>query len=84
MWKWIIWGSGLALTTLVMFAAFTVMWMGADEYLCFDRNPWWGPPESGDPDAYCSGHMWQLHEEGYPWYGLFFVIGVMFQSAIPR
>ena len=34
--KWIIWGSGLAVI-LIIFAAFNVMRLGMEEYLCFDR-----------------------------------------------
>jgi hypothetical protein len=57
-WKWIILGSGLALT-LAFFATLTILLMGMSEDLCFDRSPWWGPPESGDPNAYCSGHIYE-------------------------
>jgi hypothetical protein len=66
--KWIIWGSGLAFT-LIIFAAFNVMRLGMEEYLCFDRRPWWGPP-TGEYTT-CAGHMWELHEAGYDWFGLF-------------
>ena len=55
-WKWIIWGSGLAFT-LAIFAAVTILYLAMNEELCLDRRPWWGPPESGDPNAYCSGHV---------------------------
>jgi hypothetical protein len=68
MWKWIIWGSGLAFT-LAIFAASTLLYLGVNEELCFDRRPWWGPPESGDPNSSCSGHMWEKHEAGYGWFG---------------
>jgi hypothetical protein len=46
-----------------------VMWLGMGEEICFDRSPWWGPPE--DPGVYtsCSGHMWERHEAGYGWFG---------------
>jgi hypothetical protein len=33
------------------------MHLGMDEYICFDRSPWWGPPE--DPTSECTGH-WYL------------------------
>jgi hypothetical protein len=29
----------------------------ADEYICFDRSPWWGPPE--DPTSTCAGHFYE-------------------------
>jgi hypothetical protein len=34
--------------------------------LCFDRSPWWGPPE--DPTSECSG-LWyaEKHPGAYPW-----------------
>jgi len=67
MWKWIIWGSGLAFA-LAICAASTILWLGMNEEFCFDRSPWWGPPDSNSsPD--CSGHINQRREAGYGWFG---------------
>ena len=79
--KWIIWGSGLAVI-LIIFAAFNVMRLGMEEYLCFDRSPWWGPPN--DPNVYttCSGHMWELHEAGYGWFEL--LVTSLYSSPGPK
>ena len=67
-WRWVVWATGLVLT-LAIFTAFTIMWLAADEDICLDRSPWWGPPN--DPNVYttCSGHMWERHEAGYGWFG---------------
>jgi hypothetical protein len=55
--------SALALA-LVGFVVFMGMFTG--EYLCEDRDPWWGPPE--DPNSECSG-LWyaEKHPGEYPW-----------------
>ena len=39
---------------------------GLEENICFDRHPWWGPPE--DPTSECSG-LWYAdkHPGEYPW-----------------
>jgi hypothetical protein len=62
----------LALTIVVPILAvgamITVVLLGTSEELCFDRRPWWGPPESGTNEE-CSGHMYQRHEAGYGWLG---------------
>jgi hypothetical protein len=40
--------------------------LGMEENICFDRHPWWGPPE--DPTSECSG-LWYAdkHPGEYPW-----------------
>ena len=54
----------LALSLITFF--FWVMNLGLGEEICFDRHPWWGPPE--DPDSTCSG-LWYAdkHPGEYPW-----------------
>jgi hypothetical protein len=35
------------------------------EYICFDRSPWWGPPE--DPTSTCAGHWYEMkHHVPFP------------------
>ena len=63
MWKWI---AGLALIVVPILAGWVLM-MGMNEEICFDRSPWWGPPEGGYTT--CAGHMWERHEAGYGWFG---------------
>jgi hypothetical protein len=46
---------GLALTLMAVVGWFLV----ADESICLDRRPWWGPPESG-VNTDCSGHIDEL------------------------
>ena len=58
----IIWDVLLVL--LVLGLALTLMavvgwWLVADESICLDRQPWWGPPESG-VNTDCSGHINEL------------------------
>jgi hypothetical protein len=37
----------------------------ADEYICFDRSPWWGPSE--DPTSTCAGHFYESkHHVPFP------------------
>jgi hypothetical protein len=46
-----------------------IMNLGVNEEICFDRWPWWGPPE--DPNVYtsCSGHIYERRQAGYGWFG---------------
>ena len=46
---------GLALTLMAVVGWFLVV----DESICLDRQPWWGPPESG-VNTDCSGHIDEL------------------------
>ena len=45
------------------------MGLAVNEEICFDRWPWWGPPE--DPNVYtsCSGHIYERRQAGYGWFG---------------
>jgi hypothetical protein len=55
----------LALVLVVGFIIVVGMFTG--EYWCADRDPWWGPPESGT-DRDCSGHSWERDHPGeFPW-----------------
>jgi len=68
MWKWIV--GGLAMIVgpiLAAWATLIILVMGSWEEICFDRSPWWGPPEN--PNSTCAGHMYQRHEAGYGWFG---------------
>jgi hypothetical protein len=73
MWKSCIGCLGyLALTIVVPIltvgAMITVLNLSLSEDICFDRWPWWGPPDSNSsPD--CSGHIYQRRQAGYGWFG---------------
>lgn len=56
----------LSITIALSFVAFVgVMVAGAGEYICFDRSPWWGPPE--DPTSTCAGHWYESrHHVPFP------------------
>jgi hypothetical protein len=43
-----------------------IMHLDMEEYICFDRHPWWGPPEN--PTSECSG-LWYAdkHPGEFPW-----------------
>ena len=43
-----------------------LMHLGMEEYICFDRHPWSGPPEN--PTSECSG-LWYAdkHPGEFPW-----------------
>jgi hypothetical protein len=57
----------LSITLALSFIAFVyVNILAAGEYICFDRSPWWGPPE--DPTSNCAGHFYEAWQAGYyPW-----------------
>jgi hypothetical protein len=58
-WRWVV-----ALLILLAFLAFCgVLVLGLGEDICFDRSPWWGPPE--DPTSTCAGH-WYESRHGVP------------------
>ena len=61
-WRWMV-----ALVILLAFMGFCgVLILGAGEDICFDRSPWWGPPE--DPTSTCAGHFYEAWQAGYyPW-----------------
>jgi hypothetical protein len=57
-------GFGMSKATLVLGLALTLIavvgwFLVADESICLDRRPWWGPPESG-VNTDCSGHIDEL------------------------
>jgi len=62
------WIIGLSITFGLTFLAFFfwVLNLGLGEEICFDRHPWWGPPE--DPASECSG-LWYAdkHPGEFPW-----------------
>jgi len=62
----ILWVVGLAFT-LACFVAFFVMFLAANEEICFDRSPWWGPP--GEGYSTCSGQIYERRQAGYGWFG---------------
>jgi hypothetical protein len=50
---------------LVILGFVVVMYLAADEQICFDRSPWWGPPE--DPNSTCAGHWYESrHHAPFP------------------
>jgi hypothetical protein len=58
----------VAVPILAVGAMIMVLRLVVNEEICFDRTPWWGPPDSNSSTD-CSGHMWQRHEAGYGWFG---------------
>lgn len=55
----IIWGLLVALLLIVILIVIVGWVLVADESVCLDRSPVWGPPTAGsDPD--CSGHIDEL------------------------
>ena len=55
----IIWGLLVALLLIVILIVIVGWFLAADESICLDRSPVWGPPTAGsDPD--CSGHIDEL------------------------
>jgi hypothetical protein len=61
------WVIALSITFAFAFIAFLwVMHLAMEEYICFDRSPWWGPPE--DPNSTCTGHWYESkHPGAFPW-----------------
>jgi hypothetical protein len=51
----------IAFVVLMSFAWIVVL--AINEEICFDRRPWWGPPN--DPNVYtsCSGHFFERHHK---------------------
>jgi hypothetical protein len=54
------------LAALMLIGFLWIVNQGLEENICFDRLPWWGPPE--DPTSECSG-LWYAdkHPGEYPW-----------------
>jgi hypothetical protein len=69
MWKWIALVEGLLLAVVTAWAFAIVLPLAMEEEICLDRWPVWGPPEDPEINNGCSGHMWERHEAGYPWFG---------------
>jgi hypothetical protein len=61
-----LWPVATIALALVILGFVVVMYLAADEQICFDRSPWWGPPE--DPNSECSG-LWysDKHPGEFPW-----------------
>jgi hypothetical protein len=62
------WLIALSITfgCLAFIACLWILHLGTEEYICFDRSPWWGPPE--DRTSECSG-LWypDKHPGEFPW-----------------
>jgi hypothetical protein len=56
----------ITLAALMLIGFLWIVNLGLEEDICFDRHPWWGPPE--DPTSECSG-LWYAdkHPGEYPW-----------------
>ena len=56
----------ITLAALMLIGFLWIVNLGMEENICFDRHPWWGPPE--DPTSECSG-LWYAdkHPGEYPW-----------------
>ena len=64
-WRWVV-----AFLILLAFLAFCgVLVLGLGEEICFDRRPWWGPPNDPNVYATCSGHIYERRQAGYGWFG---------------
>ena len=53
------------LAVLIVIGFLGIMYLGLGEDICFDRHPWWGPPE--DPTSTCAGHFYESrHHAPFP------------------
>ena len=62
-----LWLIAISVPLALSFGAFIwTMHLAMEEFICFDRSPWWGPPE--DPNSECSG-LWYAdkHPGEFPW-----------------
>jgi hypothetical protein len=60
-----IWGWIVAFLMLLTFLTIGTYIAAAGEDICFDRSPWWGPPE--DPTSTCAGHWYEArHHAPFP------------------
>ena len=61
-----VWPFAVIVTfALAIVSVVVVECMAAGEYICFDRSPWWGPPE--DPTSTCAGHFYESkHHVPFP------------------
>jgi hypothetical protein len=58
----------ITLAALFLIGYLWIMHLGMEEYICFDRHPWWGPPT--DPTSECSG-LWYADKHPASFPGLF-------------
>jgi hypothetical protein len=53
------------LAVLIFIGFLWIIYLGLGEDICFDRRPWWGPPE--DPTSTCAGHLYESrHHAPFP------------------
>ncbi len=63
---WITVSASLILAALMLIGFLWTVNQDLEENICFDRVPWWGPPQ--DPNSECSGLWWaEKHPGEYPW-----------------
>jgi hypothetical protein len=56
----------VVLSGLIFGGFIWIMTLAANEEICFDRWPWWGPPEN--PTSTCTGHWYaDKHPGEFPW-----------------
>lgn len=53
----IVWAIAVAFVVMTFIVGSIFLALAADEEICLDRSPWWGPPEN--PASTCSGHMYE-------------------------
>ncbi len=54
---------GLISFGLILGGFIWLMGLAVNEEICFDRWPWWGPPENPDVYTSCSGHYYERHHK---------------------
>jgi hypothetical protein len=52
------------LAVLIFIGFLWIIYLGLGEDICFDRHPWWEPPE--DPTSTCAGHFYQSRHHSVP------------------
>ena len=56
----------VTVSALILIGFLWVMHLRMEEYICFGRHPWWGPPN--DPTSECTGFAWTKDHPGeFPW-----------------
>jgi hypothetical protein len=56
--------GGVVITFGLILGGFIwIMGLAVNEEICFDRWPWWGPPENPDVYTSCSGHYYERHHK---------------------
>jgi hypothetical protein len=63
--NWLI-ALSITFAALALIAFLWIMYLGMEEFICFDRSQWWGAPE--DSNSTCSG-LWYAdkHPGEFPW-----------------